>query len=133
MADEIVRQLWARIQARDWAGLRSLLHPRVVLEWPATGERFHGAEAVVAVNSEYPEGWSIHVVRVLPGPDGTTAVSEVEVPHDGVGVFAATSWWQVERGLVTHGREFWVPCAGEAPPEWRSRLASRWSGRPAAG
>lgn len=104
-ADEVVALFWERIQARDWAGVHALLAPGVVLEYPATGERFEGADAVVAINREYPEGWSIHVHRVVIGPDGDSVVSEVEVTQDGVGTFAAASFWQVRDGVITAGRE----------------------------
>jgi ketosteroid isomerase-like protein len=129
-AAEVVWGLWERIQARDWPGLRALLAPEIVLEWPATGERFEGPDAVVAVNKDYPEGWSIDVVRVVPGPDGQTVVSEVEVPHADAGTFAVASFWQVRNGRVTAGREYWVQCGAEQPPSWRADHASRYSGRP---
>lgn len=48
--------MWARIDARDWDGLRDVLHPDVVLEYPVTNEVFRGADAVAAINAEYPEG-----------------------------------------------------------------------------
>jgi ketosteroid isomerase-like protein len=129
-ADEVVTLFWERMQARDWAGVAALLAPGVVLEYPATGERFEGAEAVVAINREYPEGWSIHLHRIVAGPDGDSVVSEVEVSQDGVGTFAAASFWQVRDEVITAGREYWVMCAGEEPPPWRARYATRWSGRP---
>jgi len=129
-ADEVVRTYWARMQARDWDGVRALLEPGAVVEWPATGERFDGADAVVAVNREYPEGWSIHVVRVVAGPDGTTVVSEVEVPQEGVGTFAVASFWHVRGGRIASGREYWVQCGGEEPPTWRRTYATRYTGRP---
>ena len=34
----------------------------------------------MAVNEEYPEGWTIQVLRIVA--DGDSAVSEVEVPHE---------------------------------------------------
>lgn len=129
-ADEVVSSFWARMQARDWPGVHALLAPGVVLEWPATGERFEGADAVVAVNREYPEGWTIDVQRVVASVDGETVVSEVEVPHEGLGTFAVASIWQVRDGLVIAGREYWVTCAGEEPPPWRAVHATRYSGRP---
>ena len=129
-AEQVVRSLWERIQARDWAGMKALLAPEIVLEWPATGERFEGPDAIVAVNEEYPEGWSIDVVRVMPGPDGETVVSEVEVPHADLGTFAVASFWRVRDGRVTAGREYWVQCGAERPPPWRDAYASRYSGRP---
>lgn len=130
IAEDVVRQFWRRMQARDWAGLEALLCADLTVEWPATGERFHGPEAFVAVNREYPEGWSIEVVRVVAGPDGDTAVSEVVVPHDGVGTFAVASFWNLRDGLVVAAREYWVQCAGEHPPSWRAGRAEGYDGRP---
>ncbi len=129
-ADEVVTLFWQRMQARDWSGVHALLAPGVVLEYPATGERFDGADAVVAINREYPEGWSIDVQRVVAGSDGGTVVSEVEVEQDGIGTFAAASFWQVDDGLIAAGREYWVMCGSEEPPSWRAPYATRWSGRP---
>jgi ketosteroid isomerase-like protein len=125
---EVVRAYWERMQERDWAGVLAVLDPAVVVEWPASGERFAGAEAVVGVNRDYPEGWSIEVVRVVPGPDGVV-VSEVEVPQEGVGVFAAASFFQVRSGRIVYGREYWVGCAAEEPPPWRKAYAKRYDGR----
>jgi ketosteroid isomerase-like protein len=129
-AEEVVHALWERIQARDWAGLHALLAPEVVIEWPASGERIEGPDDVVAVNREYPEGWSIDVLRVVPAPDGQTVTSEVQVPHPEAGTFAVASFWLVRDGLVRAGREYWVQCASEEPPAWRAPYASRYSGRP---
>jgi len=128
-AAAVVRSYWERMQARDWQAVHDLLAPDVVLEWPATGERFVGADAVVAVNRDYPEGWSIDVVSVTSGTAGERTVSEVEVTQEGVGVFAAASFWDVRDGLIRRGREYWVQCGGEQPPSWRAGYATRYSGR----
>ena len=125
---EVVLAYWERMQARDWPGAMTLLDPGVVVEWPATGERFVGADAAVAVNRDYPEGWSIRVVQVLAAT-GDAVVSEVEVSQEGVGVFAAASFWQVRSGRIVHGREYWVGCAAEEPPGWRAGYAERYDGR----
>ncbi len=132
-ADAVVRTFWERMQARDWPGVAATLAVEVEVEWPATGERFRGREAVVGVNRAYPEGWAIHVVRLVPDPGGTTVVSEVEVPHEGVGVFAVASFWTVRDGLITRGREYWVRCAGEEAPPWRAAYAEQYDGRPQPG
>lgn len=131
---EVVRAYWTRMQARDWAAVEAVLDPEVVVEWPATGERFAGPGAVVAVNRDYPEGWSIRVVRVVAGALGAVA-SEVEVEQEGAGTFAAASFWRVRDGRVVHGREYWVGCAAEEAPAWRAGYAERYDGRlgPAAG
>ncbi len=119
----VVRQVWERMQARDWAGLRSLLADDVVVGWPVTAELIEGAEAFVRVNAEYPRGWSIAVLDVLA--DGDRAVSEVEVVHEGVEVFRAVSLWTVRGGRVVSGREYWTSPGAETPPDWRSGITRR--------
>lgn len=114
---DVVASLWDAIAARDWARMADLLDPDVVVEWPATAERLIGRENVVAVNAEYPEGWSIRVLRVIS--DGDVVVSEVEVPHEGLGVFRAASFWTVRDGRIMSGREYWIGLGADEPPQWR--------------
>lgn len=123
-----VRELWARLAARDWDGCADVLAPDVVVEWPASGERFCGRDAYLGVNRAYPEGWSTRVVAVVA--DGSTVVSEVEVPLDGVGIFAVMSIWTVESGRITRGREYWITVNGDEPPAWRAAYHERFDGRP---
>jgi len=133
-AAAVVQAYWERMQARDWAGVHELLDDEVTVEWPASGERFRGADAVVDVNRLYPEGWSIRVVGVIADreatPQAARVVSEVEVVQQGAGVFAATSLWEVREGRIAFGREYWVVCGGDEPPQWRSTLSERYDGRP---
>lgn len=117
---ETVTALWDRMEARDWAGLGALLAEDVRVEWPHTGELFRGRATVVAVNAEYPEGWSIRVLRVVG--DADTAVSEVAVPMDGVD-HRVVSFWTVRDGLVTAATEYWSVAGAEAAPAWRARYA----------
>ncbi|WP_406344941.1 nuclear transport factor 2 family protein [Streptomyces sp. NBC_01578] len=86
-----IEALWDRIQARDWSGVADLVAEDVVVEWPVRAERIVGNKNFVAVNSEYPGGWSIRVLRIVA--DGSEVVSEVEVPHDEFGVFRVASFW----------------------------------------
>lgn len=122
MPAEVVRTLWGRIQGRDWAGARALLADDVQVDWPATRELICGADNFISVQSEYPEGWSIRVLRVVQ--QGDTVVSEVEVLHAGLGVFRAASFWTVRGGLIVSGREYWVTVGGDIPPEWRREFAT---------
>ena len=118
MAAEIVRTLWDRVQARDWTGLGDLLAEDLVVEWPVSAERIVGRENYVRINAEYPEGWSIHVLRIVA--DGDTAVSEVEVPHEKMGVYRAVSFWTVRDGRIVHGREYWTQPGTDPAPPWRA-------------
>lgn len=119
-AADVIRGLWDRIEHRDWEGLSGLLHEDLVVEWPASRERIVGRDNFVAVQSEYPEGWSIRVLRLLAQDD--VVVSEVEVPHAGVGVFRAVSIWTVAEGKITHGREYWSELGVDQRPSWRENL-----------
>ncbi|MCT2589659.1 nuclear transport factor 2 family protein [Streptomyces sp. N2-109] len=115
---EVIEALWARIEARDWAGVGELMAADVVVEWPISAERISGRANFVAVNSEYPQGWSIRVLRILA--DGENVVSEVEVPHVDFGVFRAAAFWTVRGGVVVSGREYWTSMGSEPSPQWRA-------------
>lgn len=120
--ETVVRSLWERIEARDWAGLEELLHEDVVVDWPASRELIVGRDNFVAVQSEYPEGWSIRVLRILS--QGAEVVSEVEVPHENVGIFRGVSIWTVSGGKIARAREYWTRLGGDERPAWREDLTT---------
>jgi ketosteroid isomerase-like protein len=136
-AVDTVRALWDLFEARDWTRARALLSDDLVVELPATGERFTSADAFVAFNATYPEGWKIQVQRVVCGgpstaPGGDVAdlvISEVQVPQESVGLFAVAQFAWVRDTRIAAAREFWVTCGGEEPPSWRAHLAERYDGR----
>ncbi|MFA3872106.1 nuclear transport factor 2 family protein [Streptomyces sp. MMCC 100] len=116
----VVREFWTRMQARDWEGLGALLADDLVVEWPVSAERIEGRADFVGVNAEYPEGWSIDVIRVLADGDGETVVSEVQVPHETMGVHRVVSLWTVRDGRITGGREYWTALGSDPSPQWRA-------------
>ncbi|MGW7661690.1 nuclear transport factor 2 family protein [Streptomyces sp. NPDC054756] len=120
---ETVRLLWHRMRARDWAGVGALLADDVIVEWPVSGERIRGRENYIRVNAEYPEGWSIEVLRVVA--HGHDVVSEVEVPHDTMGTHRVASFWTVRDGLITEGREYWTELGADPSPAWRAAYVER--------
>lgn len=122
-AVEVVRAFWERMRERDWDGVRATLAPDAVAVWPETNERFAGADAIVRVNAEYPEGWDIRVLRLVES--GGTVVAEVEVPHEDVGVFRVAAFTEVVDGLIARSMEYWVQVGGTEPPAWRAGFASR--------
>jgi len=119
----VVRELWDRMQARDWAGIRALLVDDLVVEWPVSAERIVGRENYVRVNEEYPEGWAINVLRIVA--DGEVVVSEVEVPHETMGVHRVVSFWTVRGGTIVDGREYWTSLGADPSPEWRAAYVQR--------
>ncbi|WP_416960643.1 nuclear transport factor 2 family protein [Streptomyces sp. Agncl-13] len=120
---EVVQTLWDRMQARDWRGLGELLAEDLVVEWPVSGERIEGRRNFVSINAEYPEGWAIRVLRIVA--DGEVVVSEVEVPHDTMGVHRAVSFWTVRDGRIVTGREYWTELGSAPSPEWRAAYVQR--------
>ncbi|MEV5658552.1 nuclear transport factor 2 family protein [Streptomyces sp. NPDC052291] len=115
---KVIETLWSRIQDRDWADVAELIAEDAVVEWPVSLERIVGRDDFVAVNREYPEGWSIRVLKVVA--QGDEVVSEVEVPHDGLGLFRAASFWTVRDGQVVRGTEYWTSVGADPRPEWRT-------------
>jgi len=116
MTTAIVGALWDRFEQRDWTGARALLADDAVMTWVCTAERFHGGDAVIAVNAAYPEGWSIHVLDCTPLADGRI-LSLVRVDHPPQSFFA-TSLFRIDNGLIVEIEEYWA--TAEPPPAWRS-------------
>jgi GNAT superfamily N-acetyltransferase len=114
----LVRALWAHVQARDWAAMRAALADDVVTLWPVTGERFEGADLIVRINAEYPEGWTSEVRSVDALVDDIVH-SVVEVPH-GEQRFFANSRFTFAGAKITRLCEHWA--TSEAPPAWRANL-----------
>jgi ketosteroid isomerase-like protein len=114
---EAVRRLWERMEARDWDAVAMLLHPDVVVDWPATGERMRGRDSYLAVQRNYPEGWRIEVLRVVDG--GDEVASEVRVEHEGKRFYAA-SFFELKDGVVVRAVEHWSDGEPAEPPAWRA-------------
>ena len=113
----LVRALWAHVQARDWVAMRSAFCDHAVLHWPCSGERLEGADTIVRVNAEYPEGWAIRQHDVDAMADGRVR-SVVEVIHDERRFFA-NSCFSLDGARIAHATEHWASV--EAPPAWRTR------------
>jgi ketosteroid isomerase-like protein len=120
---DVVSELWSRIQARDWDGVGELLADDLVVDWPNAGLRIRSRANFVEFNRIYPEGWSIEVLQVVE--EGSTAISEVRVPHPTVGPHYALSFWEVENGRIVRGREYWVEERAEDPSPERAHLFER--------
>jgi uncharacterized damage-inducible protein DinB len=113
---DVVASLWARFEARDWAGARQLFADDAVLTWHTSGERLLDADAIIRVNEMYPEGWSIRVLALNALSDGRVhSIAEVNHPP---GRFIANSLFRFERGRIVQVDEYWATV--EPPPAWRT-------------
>ncbi|HEY3732830.1 MAG TPA: nuclear transport factor 2 family protein [Streptosporangiaceae bacterium] len=115
-AGEILRELWARIDAQDWDGLAALLDPGLQVRYTETGEVFD-ADGFVGVNREYPGRWHADVEDVVGA--GERAVSRTRV-SDGQQTFHVASFVTVRGGLITNLVEVWsesgqLPAADRRP------------------
>lgn len=123
-----VRALWRAFQARDWPAARALLDERLQVTWWTSGERFDGADAFVAANARYPEGWTIHLLELGHLQDGRV-LSLVRVDHPPRRFFA-TSIFRVDDGRIAGIDEYWATV--EPPPAWRDAIRGRSRFDPAA-
>jgi hypothetical protein len=122
-AKELAAELWQRIQARDWPGVTDLLDEGFTVDWPDTGLRIRGRTNYVHFNRNYPEGWSIEVMRVVG--EGHTAVTEVRVPHETLGVFYTVGIFESDGERLTRAREYWLEERDEDLPPERAQWFER--------
>ena len=113
------RALWAAFQARNWAAARALLLDELEVTWWASGERIKGADAFIAINAAYPEGWQIRLLELAHLQDGRV-MSLVRVDHPPQSFFA-TSFFRVDNGRIAGIDEYWATV--EPPPAWRTPAA----------
>ena len=114
-----VRAMYAALQARDWPAMRAKLQPRMQALWWASGERLDGADAYVAVNARYPEGWTLHLLEVSRMDDGRV-LALVRVDHPPA-TFFCTAIFRLDDELIAGVDEYWA--TREPPPAWRQGLA----------
>jgi hypothetical protein len=115
-----VRAFWAHFEARDWAAARALLADEAALFWRASGEHLLDADAIIRVNTLYPEGWSIHQQEVTALVDGRVH-SLIEVRHGDQRFIAHTLWRLDGTGRIVHADETFATVA--PPPAWRTAEA----------
>jgi ketosteroid isomerase-like protein len=114
---DVVTRFWAAMQRNDFAAAGALLHDDYVLEWPQSGERIHGRDNFVAINTHYPAAgrWQFTVHRLLA--DGNEVVSDVSVT-DGVITGRAITFSSVRDGRIIHQCEYWPDPF--PPAAWRA-------------
>ena len=112
---DVLRGVWAAIDARDWDDLTARLHPSFRAEYVHTGETFD-RESFVAINRDYPGAWRATVEELLA--DGALAVTRTRVHNDEATFFVA-SFGEVRDGLVASMVEVWAEAGATPSPETR--------------
>lgn len=113
-SEDVLRQLWARIDEQDWDGMATLLDPGLRAEYVHTGENFDVA-GLVRFNREYPGSWGATVEDLVVS--GDRAVSRTRV-SDGRQTFYAASFATVRDGRIVDLVEVWTGPVGP-PPDYR--------------
>ena len=117
---DVVRQLFERMQARDWPGAAAVMAPTAVIRYTATGEHFTGA-AFMAMNEAYPDGWNIELIDVVAS--GQRVAAQVRVPNSDQ-IDWLSGFYTVIDGVIVEGTEHWLTESVEPAPDWRSRFTS---------
>jgi ketosteroid isomerase-like protein len=111
---EILREYWARIDARDWDGLAQMLDPHLRAHYTHTGEDFD-ADGLVRFNREYAGEWRATVEEIVG--TGDRAVSRARVSN-GQQAYHVASFATVQRGRIARLVEVWAE-SGQPPPSDR--------------
>jgi hypothetical protein len=91
-----------------------------VLEYPQSGERFHGRETIAAQRGGHPADRHFTVRRV--SGSGDLWVSEVVISYDGAPTHSV-SIMEFSDGLVARETQYFADPF--VPPAWRAALAER--------
>jgi SnoaL-like domain len=119
---QLVNRFIETLEARDWEGWASLLHPEVVYEIPQSRERITGRDRYLQFNQEYPGDWHLRLKVSIADASNGVAWFGWEVagsePGDGMAFFTFSD------GLIMSVTDFW-PEPYEPPPG-REHLVERW-------
>ena len=118
----VIERYWTAIEARDWPGLSTLLHPGVVYELPQTRERIRGRERYLQFNAEYPGDWHLTIERTHEDPSGGASWTAFTVGDETVP--ALTFFRFDDAGLIAHITDFWPEPYD--PPPGREHLVERF-------
>jgi hypothetical protein len=113
---DVVRAFWNRLGTRDWDGARQLLDEHVVVLWPATKERFEGADTFISMLRSFPEGWTVKVETAAA--QANDVLAWIEVPFEDQMSWCATRA-RVYKGQITAAIDLWTDEGGVLVPSWR--------------
>lgn len=120
---EVVRSFFEAMQARDWDRAATFLAKNVEVRWPASQERFVGAD-FLAMQQAYPDGWTLTVTETLTDRD--RVVARVLVEQDGWR-FWCSGFYRIRGTRIADADEYWVTEGGDAPPDWRTSFTQEWA------
>jgi hypothetical protein len=118
-ANELIERYWRAANAQDFDDLREIFADDVAVEWPQSGESFHGKEACVNIFANYPGGSPriVGMSRVLG--EGNVWVGEAEMMYPGDKRYMLVGIYELRDGKIAHEIDYF---AEPFPaPEWRKQ------------
>jgi SnoaL-like domain len=122
--ESLIRTHWSSSERGDSRAEHDIYSDDAVLDYPQSGERFHGRETIAAQRGAHPSDRHFTVVRITGS--GSLWVSECVITYDDVPTFSISTMEFAGRKVV-HETQYFADPFG-APP-WRLALAEPMPGR----
>ena len=100
-----VERMWRALGAREWKRAEAQMHPRAVIEMPASGMRFATREEYVMHHAAAPEDRTVHVDLVVH--DVKQVAMKVTVTTGGQVEYGAC-FYELQDGRIARGSEIWA-------------------------
>ena len=119
-----IEEHWQASERGDSAVEHGIYSTDGVLDYPQSGERFQGRDAISKQRGAHPADRHFTVLRIVGG--GAVWVSECIITYDGVPNYSV-SIMEFQNGSVVHETQYFAD--GFGAPEWRTALAVPMPGR----
>src|SRR3954452_19979116 len=119
-----VEEHWRASECGDSETEHAIYDPDAVLDYPQSGERFRGSQAIAAQRGGHPADRHFTVLRIVGSEN--LWVSECIITYDGVPTYSI-SVMEFAHEKVVHETQYFADAFGA--PEWRTALAEAMPGR----
>ena len=119
-----IEEHWQASESGDSQVEHAIYSADAVLDYPQSGERFRGRDAIAEQRGAHPANRHFTVLRMVGG--GDLWVSECVITYDGVPSYSV-SIMEFANGYVVHETQYFANVFGA--PEWRTALAGPMPGR----
>jgi hypothetical protein len=107
-----IRDHWRASEENDTVAEHALYADDAVLDYPQSGERFHGRDTIAAQRGGHPAERHFTVLGIRGS--GDLWVSECVITYDGVPSYSV-SIMEFDHGLVTHETQYFADPFEPAP------------------
>ncbi|MGA2305607.1 MAG: nuclear transport factor 2 family protein [Acidimicrobiales bacterium] len=115
---------WQASERGDSEVEHAIYSADAILDYPQSGERFRGREAIAEQRGAHPAKRHFTVLRIVGR--GDLWVSECVITYDGAPSYSV-SIMEFANGHVVHETQYFADPFGA--PEWRTKLAEPMPGR----